>query len=70
MKRPDTGTRRNMIMEMAASIMQDKYESHAMIIEMLEEQNKKADTVAILKKEKKAMASAIKLMDERAGCWG
>lgn len=68
-RRPDTGTQRNMIMEMAASIMASKAKQNRMIADMMRDKPERADTVAILDSQANEMDRAIELIDKLAGSW-
>lgn len=72
MCRPDTGTRKNMIMVMAASIIADKIDYTECIIEQYEANGKNlthADTYNILKGRLVQMKDTLTLLDDNAGCW-
>lgn len=68
-RRPDTIERRNMLMNMAASIMVDKIENHEWVLEQFRDKPDRQETCGILEKEIVEMQKAVELMDRLAGCW-
>jgi hypothetical protein len=71
-RRPDTGTRKNMIMEMAASILHDKIEERQMILDQQVDNGKieaGSDRWKYFNSTLVAMRDAIAMIDDNAGCW-
>jgi len=67
--RPDPAARRNMIMEMAASIMADKVQHYINMIEQLKDQPEQKHTVDIIRCDLTRTKIALELIDEKMGCW-
>jgi hypothetical protein len=68
MNRPDTGTRTNMIMEMAASIIASKMEYCQLVADASRDAGKMAQQEAYLEKVRE-MSLALSIIDKNAGCW-
>lgn len=68
MNRPDTGTQRNTIVELAAAIMTSKADQMKSVADQLFE---KGDIEASCHWSGKAQEiyDAVSVMDEHAGCW-
>lgn len=68
MNRPDTGTQRNMVVEMAAAIVESKADYCECVAGLHEE---KGDTVTANTWRMRAAAcrTAVAVLDEMAGCW-
>lgn len=67
-RRPDTGTQRNMIMEIAASIMSNS----AQFNELVADQHRKKGKVVEAEhwqKEAQEIRTAIATIDRLMGCW-
>lgn len=67
MSRPDTGTRNNMIMQMAAAILNNKAEYCGLVAEQFEE--KSDEQAATWRSRQHAFLVARDIIDDNAGCW-
>lgn len=68
MNRPDTGTQRNMIVEMAAAIVASKADYCARVAEQYREKSN-ASMAAHWQSKADAMLQALAVLDANAGCW-
>lgn len=66
--RPDTGTQRNMVMEMAASIMYNKADYCQCVADQLAEKGN-AVSAAKWSKDAQDIRVAVALIDSRMGSW-
>jgi hypothetical protein len=66
--RVDTGTRNDMIVTMAASIMESRMRQDEMIAEIMAQKGDTA-TAEILRNKAARIKAAIELIDEFGGCW-
>lgn len=72
MRRPDSGTRNNMVMEMAASIIHSKMLFLQLVLEQhkAKPQEERDEGYELrLQEDLIALNSAVNTIDEKMGCW-